>query len=339
MYLLGLLSQWFVLHGPDRAEGMVGLVLIALAAAASGSEATKKVPAWKARASASSWAGARAAVLWRGMHYGTYKSERHRGKMITVNGNHWSVHENHLKKVVAPLRKAGANVTVFACSHASEVTEDWLARAGVAEERADVILKDHKKQIRPNDLLRRAYALVARSDWDVLLSFRADIVLKRDVVDLMRRDRSAGSDASPVLWLPFREVYIGQAHACSFREKRASDACVRPWAKHGMRFSDAVLVMPRHMLPDVEYALGELIKHKVWDQHTLALHLYKGRHYDVERNVSALLDGFWDSNVDRHSNPLFSLARGKAYLSQLAKRPEPDAGKTARPRGWPRRRR
>lgn len=271
---------------------------------------------WKARtAAASSWAGARVALLWRGMHYGSYKSERHRNKIIHVNANHWSVHENHVKKVVGPLERAGANVTVFACSHHSDVAADWLKNAGVS--RSDIVLKDHKKQILPNELLRRAYALVERYDWDVLVSLRADIVLKRDVVDLMRRDATAGSAASPTLWLPFHEVYIGQDHHCTYKERHLSEKCLAPWRKHGMRFSDAALVLPRPMLGDVKYALEQLIAHRVWDQHTLALHLFKGRGYDVGRNVSALLDGFWDSNVDKHANPLFSLARGKAYLSKL----------------------
>ena len=199
---------------------------------------------WKARtAAASSWAGARVALLWRGMHYGSYKSERHRNKIIHVNANHWSVHENHVKKVVGPLERAGANVTVFACSHHSDVAADWLKNAGVS--RSDIVLKDHKKQILPNELLRRAYALVERYDWDVLLSLRADIVLKRDVVDLMRRDATAGSADSPTLWLPFHEVYIGQDHHCTYKERRLSEKCLAPWRKHGMRFSDAALALPR----------------------------------------------------------------------------------------------
>ena len=62
-------------------ELKLGWLLLAAVAAAKTSDKP-----WKARtAAASSWAGARVALLWRGMHYGSYKSERHRNKIIHRN--------------------------------------------------------------------------------------------------------------------------------------------------------------------------------------------------------------------------------------------------------------
>ena len=67
------------------------------------------------------------ALLYRGMHYGSYKSERHGGKFVRVNANHASVIENHLAKIRRPLEKAGATIsTVLACTHQSDVVQDWL---------------------------------------------------------------------------------------------------------------------------------------------------------------------------------------------------------------------
>lgn len=274
-------------------------------------------PSFKARREAQkgSWAGARVAVLWRGMHYGSYASARHRGKIMKVDGNHESVHANHDAKVLAPLARAGANVTVFACTHRSDVTAAWLARARVAFHDVVEPLPGVDKKILPNELLKRAYALVGARDWDVLVSMRADLWLKRDVVTLL--DGWAPTPTNDRIRLPFREVFLKQSPKCQFRERAPSPRCLHSWAKAKSRFSDAVLVMPRRALADVEFALDELLRHGVWDQHTLAWELAKGRGWDVDGNVSALVEGFWDSNVDRHANPLFGLARGTKFLAQL----------------------
>ena len=127
------------------------------------------------------------------------------------------------------------------------------------------------------------------------------------------------STRNAAIRLPFREVFLKQSPKCQFQERAPSARCLRAWAKAKSRFSDAVLVAPRRALADVEFALDELLRHGVWDQHTLAWELAKGRGWDIGRNVSALVEGFWDSNVDRHANPLFGLARGTRFLGQLKK--------------------
>ena len=92
--------------------------------------ATNAMP-WKLRnakrGNMSHWQGLNVALLYRGMHYGSYKSERHGGKFVRVNANHASVIENHLAKIRRPLERAGATIsTVLACTHQSDVVQDWL---------------------------------------------------------------------------------------------------------------------------------------------------------------------------------------------------------------------
>lgn len=294
------------------------LLLTCLAAASAGEAATP----WSLRRAAfkDKWKGARVALLWRGMHYGSYVSQRHRGKTMRVDGNHASVHANHMQKVLLPLARAGANVTVFACTHASDVVDEWRKSAKV--DVADVIAPDDEgDKPLPNELLRRGYELVKRYDWDVLISARADLWLKRDVVSLLSSDPRARYRDNTRIRLPFREVHIHQSPRCQYREREPGTSCLHSWAKQKSRFSDAILVAPRDALPRIEAALESLIDHKVWDQHTLAWELAKAapKTFDIDRNVSALVEGFWDSNVDKHANPLFGLARGSRFLDQLKK--------------------
>ena len=77
------------------------------------------------------------------------------------------------------------------------------------------------------------------------------------------------------------------------------------------------------MLPDIQAAVDELVKHRVWDQHGLAFQLKKLRKFDIQQNISALVEGFWDSNIDTRANPLFTLARGSRFLSKLPKSERP----------------
>jgi hypothetical protein len=53
-----------------------------------------------------------------------------------------------------------------------------------------------------------------------------------------------------------------------------------------------------------------LIDYKVWDQHSVFQHLKKHKSYTLA-NVSTAVPGYWDSNPDKHGNPLFGLARKK----------------------------
>ena len=77
------------------------------------------------------------------------------------------------------------------------------------------------------------------------------------------------------------------------------------------------------MLPDIRAAVDELVKHRVWDQHGLAFQLKKLRGVDIAQNVTPLVEGFWDSNIDTRANPLFTLARGSRFLSKLPKSERP----------------
>ena len=48
----------------------------------------------------------------------------------------------------------------------------------------------------------------------------------------------------------------------------------------------------------VRAAVDRLVRDGAWDQHGLAFQLRKLRGYDVEKNITTLVDGFWNSNVD-----------------------------------------
>ena len=129
--------------------------------------ATNAMP-WKLRnakrGNTSHWTGLNVALLYRGMHYGSYKSERHGGKFVRVNANHASVIENHLSKIRRPLEKAGATIsTVLACTHHSDVVQDWLknVEASHSEVIETQLRKDKKNKVRPNELLQRAYKLAS----------------------------------------------------------------------------------------------------------------------------------------------------------------------------------
>ena len=188
------------------------------------------------------WQGIKVALLYRGMHYGSYKSERHGGKFVRVNANHPSVIENHLAKIRRPLERAGATIsTVIACTHHSDVVQAWLknVEATTSEVIQTQLRKDKKNKVRPNELLQRAYKLASEHEWDVLISLRADLFLKRDLADLTR------PPVTERLWLPFREVFLNIHHTpCAFHERPPNDRCLYAWTKHGSRFSDALRIIP-----------------------------------------------------------------------------------------------
>ena len=267
------------------------------------------------------WQGIKVALLYRGMHYGSYKSERHGGKFVRVNANHPTVIENHLTKIRRPLERAGATIVqVLACTHQSDVVQAWLQNVQAS---ASVVIetqlrKDKKNKVRPNELLQRAYKLASEHEWDVLISLRADLFLKRDLADL-----TTSAPVTERLWLPFREVFLNIHHCQVFHQRPPNERCLYAWTKHGSRFSDALRIIPRRMLPDIRAAVDELVRHQVWDQHGLAFQLKKLRGVDIARNVTPLVEGFWDSNIDTRANPLFTLARGSRFLSKLPKSERP----------------
>ena len=222
------------------------LPLLLAGAAAAADNTTNATKPWKLRnarrRNMTHWRGIKVALLYRGMHYGSYKSERHGGKFVRVNANHPTVIENHLTKIRRPLERAGATIsTVIACTHASDVVQAWLknVEASASEVIETQLRKDKKNKVRPNELLQRAYKLASEHEWDILISLRADLFLKRDLADLTR---------PPVidkLWLPFREVFLNIHHTpCAFHERPPNERCLHAWAKHGSRFSDALRIIP-----------------------------------------------------------------------------------------------
>ena len=188
------------------------------------------------------WQGLKVALLYRGMHYGSYKSERHGGKFVRVNANHPTVIENHLTKIRRPLERAGATIVqVLACTHQSDVVQAWLQNVQAS---ASVVIetqlrKDKKNKVRPNELLQRAYKLASEHEWDVLISLRADLFLKRDLADL-----TTSAPVTERLWLPFREVFLNIHHCQVFHQRPPNERCLYAWTKHGSRFSDALRIIP-----------------------------------------------------------------------------------------------
>ena len=95
------------------------------------------------------------------MHYGSYKSERHGGKFVRVNANHASVIENHLAKIRRHLEKAGATIsTVLACTHQSDVVQDWLRNV---EASASEVIETQLRKDKKNKECVECY-----TDWNAL---------------------------------------------------------------------------------------------------------------------------------------------------------------------------
>lgn len=248
------------------------------------------------------WSGRRVVVLYRGHHFGSYKS---RGRSVTVDANKDKVHANHASKLVEPLLAAGANVTILACTYHSQVLDEWLARSGVM--RAKILeTRVDGRIVTPNELIVHAYDLVLAYGWafDTLVSIRADIFLKRPFSDVQVHDQA--------IVVPWKEANRKMPHSCTFRrDADESPRCHQTWITHGERYADAVLVAPIRMLPDLRFAVTQALSiHDAWDQHTTFQHLKKQKGYTVA-NVSNIIPGYWYSNPKYHSNPFFSLARHK----------------------------
>ena len=164
--------------------------------------------------------------------------------------------------------------------------------------------KDKKNKVRPNELLQRAYALASDTSVGRFDLVTGGPVPQADLADLTR---------PPVidkLWLPFREVFLNVHHTpCAFHERPPNDRCLHAWAKHGSRFSDALRIIPRRMLPDIKQPSTSSSGTGVWDQHGLAFQLKKLRGIDISQNVTPLVEGFWDSNIDTRQSLVYS-ARG-----------------------------
>lgn len=269
------------------------LVVLALAVLAG---AKKKSTVWKDR---------RVVVMYRGMHSGSYSG---RGRAVTVDANTDKIHGNHKSKMIDDLRASGANVTIAACTYKSKVFKDWLARAEVEK---SVILDTKLKgrSMMPNELLVRAYDFVLEefANYDTLISVRADIEFKKTFGEL-----SSQLVLENRLGFPWKELNGRMSKRCTFRTSGFSPKCEQSWLKNGERFADAVVVAPLGMVDDMRFALTQAMKFKVtWDQHSMFQHLKKQKGYSYLQNTSTMINGYWNSNPNTHSNPLFSLARNK----------------------------
>ena len=121
--------------------------LLLLAAAAAETNTTNATKPWKLRnarrKNMTHWQDLKVALLYRGMHYGSYKSERHGGKFVRVNANHPSVIENHLTKIRRPLERAGATIsTIIACTHSVRCC------ASLAAKRRSLPLRSHSHRLK-----------------------------------------------------------------------------------------------------------------------------------------------------------------------------------------------
>lgn len=265
------------------------------------------------------WTDRRVVVMYRGMHDGSYSG---RGRAVTVDANTDKIHKNHKSKMIDDLRASGANVTIAACTYKSKVVNDWLLRAEV-EKSLILETKVKGRSMMPNELLVRAYdfALEEFADYDTLVSVRADIVLKKDF-----RELASQLDLQR-LGFPWKEVNARMSKRCSFRTSGFSPKCEQSWLKNGERFADAVVVAPMGMVDDMRFALTQALKFKVtWDQHSMFQHLKKQKGYSYIQNASTMINGYWNSNPNTHSNPLFSLARNKHVVQHRRRKKKPKGG-------------
>lgn len=252
----------------------------------------------------SQWTNRSVLILYRGVHAGSYTG---RGRSVTVDANNDKVHGNHESKLIAELRASAAKVTVVACTYKSKVVKDWLSRAGVKDAKL-LDAKTKGRSMTPNELLTHAYDFVMQlpGHFDHLISVRADIVLKKSFVGQLSIDLNL--EGLGFLW---KEVNGKMPRDCSFKTSSFSAKCEASWLQNGERYADAMVVAPMRMVPDLRFALTEAVKYNVhWDQHSMFQHLKKQRGY-TQRNVSTMIPGYWNSNPNTHSNPLFSLARRK----------------------------
>jgi hypothetical protein len=127
------------------------------------------------------WRGRRVLLLYRGLHFESYVS---RGRHITVDAVTDDVRRNHEKRVVASLEASGANITVAACTYESPKLSEWLRGEKIVAHYAAP-----KGGTVPNKLLLKCYKWLATlPDWDVLVSIRADLLLKDDFASIQGLD-------------------------------------------------------------------------------------------------------------------------------------------------------
>jgi len=227
---------------------------------------------------------------------------------VTVDANADKVHKNHESKLVAELRASCANLTIVAVTYKSKVDKEWLSRSGVDHWQV-LNTKVNDRKMTPNQLIRLAYTFVLSLpvQFDTLVSVRCDIMLKQSFAGQLSR----ALDLDRV-GFPWKEVNARMPKPCSFRTSGFSSSCEGPWLQNGERFADSMIVAPKRMIPDLRFAVVEAMRYKVkWDQHSMFQHLKKHRGYTIDDNVSTMIPGYWNSNPNAHSNPLFSLARRK----------------------------
>ena len=273
---------------------------------------TLRVVIWTALRTAlgtNDWQNRSVMVLLRGVHYGRYRG---RGSEVTVDETTESVVTNHKKKLIDPLKKAGANVTIAAVTYRSERVTEWLRNSRVDVYRL-LEWKVNGKERTPNDLLLAAYDFILGYSFDTLISIRCDIIFSKPILNM-----TAKLPLNDSLGVPWKEANGMMPKKCFYR---AAETCDTKWGQKGSRYADAILVAPGHAVPDLAFALREATRYDVkWDQHTYLQHLIKHRGYHRESNITTFIHGYWNSNPNVHSNPLFKLARKKHMTSSSSSR-------------------
>jgi len=250
------------------------------------------------------WRYRRVLLLWRGVHYGSYKG---RGRSVSVDATVTKVIENHQKLILESLEKSGANVTSGACTYHSPMAKEWLRNSAITGPIKIVPWKLGSHV--PNELIIEAYDLIT------LISIRADIFMKKSIADATKL-----LDLTK-LGFAWKEANGVMSKHCMFRTSSdTSKKCLYAWSKYGERYADAIVVTPINMVEDLRFAVHTaLSKFKVkWDQHSSFQHLKKLRGYSPDLNVSLMLKGFWNSNTNTHSNPIFNLVRHKSMSGHHA---------------------
>lgn len=248
--------------------------------------------------------GARVLVLYRGVHLGAFVS---RQRCVRTDATDAATHANHERRLLAPLRAAGAIVAVAACTYASPKVGAWLDAAGATIR--DVLPSPTNST--NGALVAESYALAARHDWDVLVSVRCDAVFHADAAPPTR--------ALTFLWREGAPRYMPRH--CLFKSARGAAArradCEAAWVANKVPVGDAWVAAPRAALDDLRWAanlslgapdLSRRVFHHETDQHNAFYMLSKARGYGLA-GVAFLAPGYWESDTDGHANPIFTLAR------------------------------
>mmetsp|Transcript_12172 Transcript_12172/g.14790 ORF Transcript_12172/g.14790 Transcript_12172/m.14790 type:complete len:287 (-) Transcript_12172:263-1123(-) len=264
--------------------------------------------------------GLKIMLLFRGVHYGTYVS---RNSEVNVFANDERVHLNHQRMLVKPLQAITKDIMIAVCTYQSSKVRKWIARKNAT---IFHVMNRSVNETKPNELILAAYDLVLSKHFDLLISVRTDLILKQSMNNFQHYLHN-----NKTIVFPWREMNPHMPVHCfghRFKERQQAvedSLCNQEWRK-APRFADAIVIVPRHMVPDLRFAVYSAMTrtHVYADQHSTFQHLLKYRRtkYSIDKNVSTLLLGYWDSNPSRHANPLFSLARQKVRARKETQIPE-----------------